>query len=484
MRYLVEETTSIKRGMAIDDMRDLAPIKDAQGGHVAVEVEHRPRPRRHNIAQGSFASCRLLGPAIAVLVTPARRAALSHHTRLVEVLALIISVCLVAGCPSRSRTQIPSGSGYGYAIAYTPLTPSPNFVEVRTSADGITWSVPSRPFESAAIPCGIGAIPDRYVLAWFDSNHMLNTAISINGNAWAFHATHGQFSVDINSRPAVEYNFNTKSWLVAFTTTNGKIVVVPVDAPDGRKVIITGVTASSPPGLVWLIDHLVLLYKDANNRIVSLNSADGTSWPAGPGTPITSGGQEVLADDVPYVNRSLIGLWLGVKRLSSTGTLSTGNIRIYSYNVGNWELLTILNRTDPLSRGPALTGVNGALVVADTGVAAGTVMWNNERQIGSLDTRTQYDVSLAYGPRSTNTASLPDLICGPCDRCVDVLGGSLAPDYYRACTDRSGNKLTFRCKLCDPCIGSSRFCRPTQISDAPGYSEAPGPEPCNLCPPP
>jgi hypothetical protein len=357
-------------------------------------------------------------------------------------------------------------------------------VEVRTSTDGISWSAPSRPFQSAAIPCGIGAIPDRYVLAWFDSNDALHTAVSADGNSWAFHATHGRFQVDINSRPAVEYNFNTKSWLAAFTTTTREIVVVPVDAPGGRAVTITGATTSSPPGLVFLNDRLVLLYVDAGNRVVSLSSVNGTSWPAGPGAPITSGGQEVLSDGAPYLNRSLIGLWLAVKRVRSTGTLSTGTIRLYSYNAGDWELSTTLNRTDPFSRGPAVAGVGGSLVVADTGVAAGTVMWRNGQQIGPLDTRTQYDVSLAFGPRSTNTATLPNLICGPCDRCVDVLGGSLAPDYFRGCTDRSGSTQTFRCKVCDPCVGASRFCRPTQGSDAPGFSEPAGPEPCNLCPPP
>jgi hypothetical protein len=282
----------------------------------------------------------------------------------------------------------------------------------------------------------------------------------------------------------VEYNFGTKSWLVAFRNTQGQIVVLPVDAPGGRAVTINGVTTSSAPSLVWLSDRLILLYRDAANRVVSLSSEKGTSWPAGPGTPITSGTQEVLTEATPYANRTLIGLWLAVTRLSSSGTLSTGNIHVYSYNAGNWELSTILHRTDPFSRGPAVTGVQDALVVADTGVAAGTVIWQNGQQIGPLDTRTQYDVSLAFGPRSTNTATLPNLMCGPCDRCVDVLGGSLAPDYYRGCTDRNGNTQTFRCKFCDPCIGSSRFCRPTQGSDAPGFSEPAGSEPCNLCPPP
>ena len=441
-------------------------------------TRHRFRLR---ILPGQIKNTCLISPGVAVVSTKlAYRSDVRHYRCQCGMVALIFSVCFLVSCNSGSQRP---GPGNGHVIAYTTNT-SPAFVEVRTSTDGNTWSAASGHLPSSTIPPGIGAKPDQYVLAWFDSGNTLHTAASANGATWEFQTTHGTFSVDVNSRPAVEYNFKTKSWLVAFRNAGGQVVVLPVDGPGGRAVTINGVTTSSAPGMAWLSDRFILLYKDASNRVVSLSSEKGTSWPDGPGTPITSGGQEVLTDATPYLNRTLIALWLGVTRLSSTGTLSTGNIRIYSYNAGNWELSTTLNHTDPFSRGPAVTGVSGALVVADTGRTGGTVIWRNGQQIGPLDTRTQYDISLAFGPGSTNTAVLPDLMCGPCDKCLDVLGGSLAPDYYRVCTDRSGNGQRFRCKFCDPCIGSTRFCRPTQTSDAPGFTEPAGSEPCNLCPPP
>jgi hypothetical protein len=389
---------------------------------------------------------------------------------------------LVTACASG-----PSGSGYGYALASAPIS-SPNLVEVRTSTDGVNWSAASSPFASSTIAPGIGAVPDRYLLAWFgpsnSTSKTLHTAVSTNGSTWEFHATHGNFQVDINARPSVEYNFGTKSWLVAFRNVQGEIVVIPVDAPGGRAVTISGATTGFPPSLVWLIDRLVLLYREGNGRIVSLTSVDGLSWPAGPGTPITSNGQEVITEGGFYANRTLVALWLAVQSNSSTGTLTTGNIRVYSYNSGNWELRTILNRTDPLSRGPAITGIDGGLVVAETGIANGTVMWFNGTRGAPLATRTQYEVSLGYGPRSNNSRTIPDLMCSPCNRCVDVLGG-IAPDYLRDCTDRSGSGQTFRCKICDPCIGATQFCRPPQLGgDAPGYSETTTQEPCRRCPPP
>jgi hypothetical protein len=383
--------------------------------------------------------------------------------------------------PLLGGTLIPLGAGWEFAIAYTTQTSPPN-IEVRTSADGAVWSSPSAGFESSTVPPGIGATANRYLIAWFDSGNTLHTALSPNGTTWEFHATHGSFPVNINSRPAIEYNFATNSWLVAFRQTDGTVVVMPVDGKHQRAVVVPGVTTASPPALAWISDRLVLVYTDSALQLRSLESITGKSWPSGPGTLVTSDGQAIVAEGSPYLNRSQASHWLAVKGSRSTGTLWTGTITVYHLDGGSWTQSAFLDRTDPNSRGPAAAGTEGGLVVADTGNAARTVIWRDGREIGPLDTRTQYEVSLALGPASTNTRALPDLICGPCDRCVSVSGFI---DYHRDCIDRAGSGQDFRCRVCDFCIAERRDCRPAQLSDAPGYQEQDiVHEPCNICPPP
>jgi hypothetical protein len=159
------------------------------------------------------------------------------------------------------------------------------------------------------LPPGIGSTTDRYLLAWFGPGNSpsktLHTAVSTNGSVWRFHATHGNFQVDLNARPAVEYNFDTRSWFVAFRNLQGQVVVMPVDAPDGRAVTLAGVSTNWPPSLVWLVDRLMLLYRDGNGRILSLSSADGVTWPAGPGAPVTSAGQTVVTEAGFHADRTL-----------------------------------------------------------------------------------------------------------------------------------------------------------------------------------
>jgi hypothetical protein len=77
-------------------------------------------------------------------------------------------------------------------------------------------------------------------------------------------------------------------------------------------------------------------------------------------------------------------------------------------------------------------------VVAETGIANGTVMWFDGTRGSPLGTRTQYEVSLGYVPRSDNSRTIPDLMCSTCTRCTDRLGG-VAPDFFRDYTDRRGN---------------------------------------------
>lgn len=76
-----------------------------------------------------------------------------------------------------------------------------------------------------------------------------------------------------------------------------------------------------------------------------------------------------------HAKRTRAAVRLAAQSATSTGALSTHDIRVCSFNAGHRTLKTIPRPTDPFRRGPAVTGTESALVVAETGVANGKVMW-------------------------------------------------------------------------------------------------------------
>ena len=311
---------------------------------------------------------------------------------------------LLAGC----TTSLPQR----YAIAATSVS-TPSVIHTYVSPDGVQWSgrgagsamLPVMP----GVPAGLGSSNDLFVLAWFDPAGMLTTATSTDGLNWRGATTHGTFSVDLQSRPAVAFDFRNETFFVAFRGSDGMFRVIRVMPAGGAVVTVPGLAPStSAPALTWVNDTFVLAFPDAMNRVRILRSPDGVTWPANGGAIATnSSGAPIVAADAAslFLTNSLGTLFMTVKGLPQGQTLHRGAVRVFSSaDALTWTLERNLVPTSPSSRGAAVAGSGSEQVVVDSAPSQMTEVWFNNTQVRSFQTGTaDYEVTAAHGPAAPGT---------------------------------------------------------------------------------
>ncbi len=406
--------------------------------------------------------------------------------RLVMLLAFLL--VFTGGCESLRNVSISNR----YVVAYVPDAP-PFRPTTRFSDNGINWSQPIEvqdlgvPATSPqGIPVGIGAKPDQYMVAWFDSG-VLRTAISSDATFWSHPASHGRHSVDARSRPAVEWNFNTDTWLVAFKTTSNQIKIVDANGPRAESMFVPRITTGSPPGLVWDADNrLHLIFADTNGKLRFVTSTNGVDWSPDDGNLVTaSPGGGAIAQGNFSVSRSISNVALAISELHRPGEVSRAVAVIYGYRGGILNLESVISRSFPDSAGPVAIGPDDARSVIDAG-SVGTTLWHDGTEVGGFSIPRVRVVSAAYGPSIDK--ELPQFRCGPCNKCLQS-GGVNATNYRRTCVTDTGIPSDYDCLVCGFCenitgfVGPHRSCNPTQFgSDAPGQPDAePRIEQCGLC---
>jgi len=254
------------------------------------------------------------------------------------------------------------------------------------------------------VPAGLGSSNDLFVLAWFDPAGMLTTATSTDGLNWRGATTHGTFSVDLQSRPAVAFDFRNETFFVAFRGSDGMFRVIRVMPAGGAVVTVPGLAPStSAPALTWVNDTFVLAFPDAMNRVRILRSPDGVTWPANGGAIATnSSGAPIVAADAAslFLTNSLGTLFMTVKGLPQGQTLHRGAVRVFSSaDALTWTLERNLVPTSPSSRGAAVAGSGSEQVVVDSAPSQMTEVWFNNTQVRSFQTGTaDYEVTAAHGP--------------------------------------------------------------------------------------
>jgi hypothetical protein len=254
------------------------------------------------------------------------------------------------------------------------------------------------------VPAGLGSSNDTFLLARFAPGGVLTTTTSTDGLTWAGATTHGAFPVDLQSRPAVAYDFRNRTWFAAFRRSDGMFVVVRVMPAGGTPVTVPGLAPStSAPALTWVNDTFVLAFPDAMNRVRILRSPDGVTWPATGGAIATdaSGAPIVAADAASlFLTNSLGTLFMTVKGLPQGPTLHRGAVRVFSSaDALTWTLERNLVPTSPSSRGAAVAGPESEQVVVDSAPSQMTEVWFNNTQVRSFQTgTTDYEVTAAHGP--------------------------------------------------------------------------------------
>jgi hypothetical protein len=313
---------------------------------------------------------------------------------------------LLAGC----ATPLPER----YAVAATSVS-TPSVIHTYVSPDGVRWSGRGAGSATLAVmpgvPAGLGSSNDTFLLARFAPGGVLTTATSTDGLTWAGATTHGAFPVDLQSRPAVAYDFRNRSWFAAFRRSDGMFVVVRVMPAGGTPVTVPGLAPStSAPALTWVNDTFVLAFPDAMNRVRILRSPDGVTWPANGGAIATdaSGAPIVAADAASlFLTNSLGTLFMTVKGLPQGPTLHRGAVRVFSSaDALTWTLERNLVPTSPSSRGAAVAGPESEQVVVDSAPSQMTEVWFNNTQVRSFQTgTTDYEVTAAHGPAAPGALS-------------------------------------------------------------------------------
>jgi hypothetical protein len=319
----------------------------------------------------------------------------------VGVLAMLL---ILAGCSTRLPER--------YTIAATSVS-TPSVIHTYVSPDGVQWSGRGAGSATLAVmpgvPAGLGSSNDMFMLAWFAPGGVLTTATSTDGLNWVGATTHGMFPVDLQSRPAVAFDFRNDTWFVAFRRSDGMFVVVRVMPAGGAAVTVPGLAPStSAPALTWVNDTFVLGFPDAMNRVRILRSADGVTWPANGGAIATNAaGAPIVAADAAslFLTNSLGTLYMTVKGLPQGPTLHRGAVRVFSSaDALTWTLERSLVPTSPSSRGAAVTGPRSEQVVVDSAPSQTTEVWFNDTQVRAFQTgTTDYEVTAAHGPAAPGT---------------------------------------------------------------------------------
>lgn len=410
-------------------------------------------------------------------------------TRANRFLLLFGFILLIAGCSGRIPLPVVPDR---YVVAYVVDSP-PFRVNTRFSDNGINWSSPIEVRDLGlpatapqGIPAGIGAKPDQYLVAWFDSG-VLRTAISSDAANWSHPTSHGSFNVHARSKPAIEWNFNTRKWIAAFVLASGQIAIVDVSGSRGESTLVSGVTTPAAPSLVWQNNALHLIFADSSARLRYITSSDGEVWaPTGGALLLLSPGGSDLRGGLFTVIRSSPRIFLAHSITRGTD-IHRADTTVYEYDNGTLTLDSTIQRTYLDSLGPVAIGPDGARSVIDAG-ARGTTLWHEGVELSSFTTPRVRAVAAAYGPSVGR--SLPQFRCGPCNKCIQSAGVNLT-DYRRTCVTETGQPSDFTCLVCGACehvtglVGSHRRCNPPRYgSDAPGQSPAEARiEQCGLCPP-
>ena len=333
----------------------------------------------------------------------------------------IFLISVLAGCgANRAQTSTSSNTNTPqpperFVIASVPAS-SPLRPETRVSDDGIIWSGPSFPRNSAGgpaaikngVPPGIGANQDKYLLVWFDPTGTLCSQVSTNGVDWGSNQTHGTFTmIDVRSRPSVTYAPGIRKWFVAFKQSDGSVNVVDLGSDlMGRNVVkVPGIRADDAPSIAFNRNTgLVLISNTRGNppTLFRMTSPDGQNWSTA--APITAGGINLESAPAPYVQYawSQGDYYLAIHEITST-ILRTGKIHVYkSMEASNWDLVLTIDSVDPDSEGPAIAGFSNNMLIANyKGANQITETWYNDTaSLTPVNTRSISTVSLAYGPRS------------------------------------------------------------------------------------
>jgi hypothetical protein len=294
-----------------------------------------------------------------------------------------------------------------YDIAATSVS-TPSIIHSYVSPDGVRWS--GRGAASAmlavmpGVPAGLGSSNATFMLAWFAPGGVLTTATSTDGLTWSGATTHGAFPVDLQSRPAVAFDFRNGTFFVAFRRSDGMFVVTRVMPAGGTPVTVPGLAPStSAPALTWLNDMFVLGFPDVMNRVRILRSPNGVTWPADGGAiAMDATGAPIVAADAAslFLTNSLGTLYVTVKGLPQGPTLHRGAVRVFSSaDALTWTLERSLVPTSPSSRGAAVAGPGSEQVVVDSAPSQMTEVWLNDTRVRAFQTGTaDYEVTAAHGP--------------------------------------------------------------------------------------
>jgi hypothetical protein len=334
--------------------------------------------------------------------------------RLETIWSVSLLVSILLGCNEEGGISISIPERF--VIASTPIVTNAA-PETRVSINGIRWSGPNFPRDANgnpmaakfSVPAGICANANVYLLAWFDPNNILHTQTSNNGLNWSTDQTHGTHNVDIGSRPALAYNYTDSEWLAAFRLADETVAVRRLDPAGTTTTNIGSINSTFPVAFAWTGGQYVLAFRQVTGIWIR-TSIDGVTWTAA--VPAAETGTQIGSEGAPFLTNSLGTLYMCVNPLHplrNTNSVGSGFVEIYSSLDGiDWTFERLLDPTNPFGRGAAIAGPMSAQVMMEAAAGhSSSDAWLNNRQGVTIQTRTSYEVSLAFGPNGANGAGTP-----------------------------------------------------------------------------